>query len=667
MTDSRVTAGDREPAPAVSSDEPEVQGRPTGAAPVDPPAPQEVSPDGALDRARLDEVEPNDADEVLDDPLSSARKLVAALFDARGIKTVVHVDDDNPAAGQADTDIELVIGALDAGLLKIADLAAVEATAALVREGPDSLTEIRLIARLQQAPEQFTAQDLRALTDAARVRGHGLSSSADKAGADATTVRDDSVDLNSMADIREMMPADVALRPLTAADWQAEKGTVLASTDPVLVLFDRDFSHEGRGPTAGDDLLVDAIRSRTPKVYVGMLTHNATNDDAEKGVIADITGRGDVDMMDVVVISRQTVHDTPERLPAKLKAALMGGDLRQLKESVVKDYNASHAMARQDVEDLTAFEIAELVHAADREGAHGSFNLLRIAATRFRRELDRSVRTDTAIDRALSGIRQLDDTAPHGRQFAAVDISARRHLELYDPLEHLADLHLPLEPGDIFEKIDPTAALKGNVRPATRRYVLLVQPCDLAVRADGRRVGDPKLLTVARLVHRLVDAREPRLYDHELKYYGNEVDGSTWWVQVWDRTQVPLVALEACVFDTAGAAVVTVGTSPPPGMTPGWLKRFEHLQKWAGTCLETYQRVMRDQTATSLKKVAVQAATGMPSQLFDIRSDLDPAKQRVAFGIRRIGRIADGETRVMLAHAASHLARPATDGPLFPE
>jgi len=669
VTDALVAAGGTEPAPTAGADE-----QPSVAESPDAPTatPLEVEPeadyqDEADDRSGSDDVEHTAVDEIPKDPLSSAREMVAALFDARGIRTVVHVDDDNPAADQAGTDIEMVIGALETGLLTITDLAAVDATAALVGISPNTLTETSLIARLQQAPDQFTAEDLQALTDAARVRGHGPSSRNDITEVDTTTAGEDNVDLDSMAEIREVMPAGVALRPMTAADWQAERDAVLASTDPVLVLFDRDFSHEGRTQTAGDDLLIDAIRSRTATVYVGMLTHNAPNDDAESGVIAEIAERGQVDVTDVVVISRQTVHDSPERLPVKLKAALMSGELRHLRDSVVKDYDASHAAALRDVASLTAFEIAELVRAADGEGAHGSHNLLRIASTRLRLELDRSVRTDAAIDQALSGIRQLDDTAPRGRQFAAVDISARRHLDLYDASEHLADLHLPLEPGDIFEKINPAAALNNSVRSASKRYVLLVQPCDLAVRADGLRIGDPKLLTVARLVRRPADAKEARRYDHELKYYGNEVDGSTWWVQVWNRVQIPLVALEACVFGAGGTAVVTVDATPPPGLTPGWLKRFEHLQRWARACLDTYLRVMGDHTESSLRTIAVQAATGMSSQMFEIPSNLDPAKQRVAFGLRRIGRIADGETRVMLAHAANHMARPATEGPLFPE
>ena len=54
---------------------------------------------------------------------------------------------------------------------------------------------------------------------------------------------------------------------------------------------------------------------------------------------------------------------------------------------------------------------------------------------------------------------------------------ALQRLERYELAEYLNSHYIPIELGDIFQKMGDSA----------KRYVLLAQPCDLMVRTDGKR------------------------------------------------------------------------------------------------------------------------------------------------------------------------------------
>lgn len=595
-----------------------------------------------------------------------AKAATAALLVARGIAEVVHVDDANPEDGQPSSDIDLVVGALATGLLSVADLASNPATAHMVVVDGQELTAQELVDQLRLSPEIVSPSDQQALTDAARIKGLPTHPAETPTVQAAQAVRD-GTDLGTLAEVRDLLPEHVTYRPMRASTWELNKASVLASTVPVLVLFDRDFSLEGGAgaATAGEELLIEALRSRAPTVYVGMLTHGAASDDDEDQLVNRIVDRGSVDPLDVIVISRRTVLDEPLRLPIKLKATLLGTALRQLRENVLTGYRDAHTDACSDIAGLGAYELSELVRAADAEGAHGADNVLRIAATTQRLRLARFLRVEPAINEALDDIRQLHDAGPTGSQLVARDVSHWSYRDRYDSAEHLSELHLPLEPGDIFEKVDPQSVLhEQEPKPLTSRYILLVQACDIAVRSDGARKGNPSMLSLARLER--VDPRRVREYEHRLDGYDPRDDGKVWCVMTWDRVHFPTKALEACVFGRLGSALIVPGELAPTGLTPGWRLRHQRLDSWATKQLDTFERLATG-SGTEVVAMVTQAVTGTSNELVELKASVEvqPAR-RIAYGLRRIGRASDGDARVMLAIVGSYTARPAADGRLFP-
>lgn len=619
-------------------------------------------------------------DRDMDAAIMAARSQVDVILRARQITTVIYVDDGNPAAGQRDSDPERVIAALGAGLLTVDALAASDTTAHLVRDEFDELTTADALAdRLRLHPETLTDQDVAALTDALRlhkIAADGAESDTPGTGPDPATSAErgavpdpdpTATDLAALDELRRLIPdADTSYQPITMATWQERKDTVLASEEPVLVLFDRDFRREGQGEDAGEELLIEAIRAANDNLYCGMLTHRATSDQAEAELVAKIAEWGGRDVVEIVVIAKQTVIDEPEKFPAKLKGALLARPLHRLRDKLIAEYLDAATKAAETVKSLDAYSLSELVAAADHEGSHGAHNIVRVAATGLRNAVQRMLWTDPTVGELLGEIREVHRAGKPRNPLAPTDITKLRRDDRYLGANFLAELHLPLEPGDIFEKVDTGVLLRGATERAPgKRYILLMQACDIAVRHTGRRLGNPLTLTLARL--KKVQKTKVRSFDHRLEWYDDVKEGEVWCVQVWERVQVPVRALEACVFADDGSAITAKGQKEPVGLTPGWAKRFSDMQAWTAQQLDKYQELVGAESTRELEKIVTQHLCGTTDQVVDINAEIDPTGGRIAFGLRRIGRASNDDARLMLANAGNYTARPDRDGNLFPD
>lgn len=621
--------------------------------------------------------------------IAAARDQVDIILQVCKIATVIYVDDGNPAPGQDEGDPALVIAALDAGQLTVDALVASETTEHLVLdESGDLLTSEGLADRLRAYVEDFTKEDIAALTDAVRLHetseadvddsrptqdAEGAAGRADgpddePGGAlDEKTAKADrlATDLAALAELRALIPdGDTAYHPITLTGWEQQKADVLASEEPVLVLFDRDFSREGRPADAGEDLLIEAIRDGNENVYCGMLTHRATSDRAESELVEKIAERGGRETVEIVVISKQTVINKPESFPAKLKGALLARPLHRLRDKVTSQYLAAAEDAVAAIKSLDAYTLSELVAASDEEGSHGAHNIVRVAANRLHASVQRSLWTDKAITGLLSEIRVVHTAGKPRNPLPPTDITALRRADRYVEGDFLAELHLPLEPGDIFEKVEPAVMLRGAKRNSGKRYILLMQACDIAVRREGRRLGNPATLTLARLKKTRRD--KVRAFDHQLEWYDEVGEGEVWCVQLLERLPIPARALEACVFGVGGFGVVDPTQERPAGLTPGWAKRFDELQVWRSRQLAKYQELVNDKTGPELEKIISQHLSGTPDQVVEIKAEIDPNAGKIAFGLRRVGRASDDDARLMLASAGNYTARPAREGNLFP-
>jgi hypothetical protein len=668
-----------------------VTGGPNDAADDDGFAVDDVEDDDARDPGVADPGAADPDDDDNEEALLAAREHVGRLLALRAITTVIHVDDDHPASDQSESDPYEVIAALKDEVVTIEFLADNEATRDIVTSSNGELTSAQALAgRIELEPEGFTDLEMAALTDAARLAARSRAADAgdsppggavgrigdsgtptepaDAESADAVgkIPEREATDIEAQTGLRQLIPHGVDYRPITLAQWNEEKEELLNPTVPVLILFDRDFHLEGESTDLGESLLAEVINRHDGNIYCGMLTHGAWSDAGERELVTRIADRSGstVDVVDVVVIAKSAIVAKPGMFPMKLKAVLLARRVRALRTRVIGILSDAGQHAATELGKLDAYTMSELIVAADKEGTHGVHNMLRVAATKQRIAIHRALWPDEDVNSALGDIRLIHDAQREVNPLPATDISPLRREDRYDTGEYLADLHLALEPGDIFEKVTPDVVLNsaGQANPG-KRFILLMQACDIAVRSDGHRLGSPKTFTLA-LVKRI--RRDDRhSFDHFLEYYDEVGGDEVWCVRMSERVQFPVRALEACVFADDGQAVVKVGQQAPTTLTPGWRKRFDELQEWTGRTLASYKKMVGPGTDKAVARLLTESLTGTASELVDIKAKLDLNGDRVGYGLRRIGRASNDDARGILANAGNYTSRPGSEGVLF--
>jgi hypothetical protein len=234
-------------------------------------------------------------------------------------------------------------------------------------------------------------------------------------------------------------------------------------------------------------------------------------------------------------------------------------------------------------------------------------------------------------------------------------------------------LALPVEVGDVFRSFD----LSGDGSP--RYYILLVQACDLTVRADGRRSNDLQSLVLTHVRRATKDENgEIRALKASQANLGILVpeDDSTWRVEFTQQLQVPTLALDACVTSGTGKAVVDVNSSPSIALPFSWSRRLERMKRQAATVIGKYRELEQiisnggdaQEREAEMKVHLVASLLGTKAKYKDgLTARISEEIQSIEFGIERYARISDHTAEGLFSLLISHQARPAFDAPIFLE
>jgi hypothetical protein len=600
-----------------------------------------------------------------------ARQVIGELLTLRGITRVISVDDGNRSPGEEPVDLEKVKAALVTKVLTVENLSASEATATLVT-GPDGeLIDLDdLLDRLRMDPADLEADEEKALTDAARLatRDEATTNALQpEAEAEAATV----TDLETLNDLARLFPQEVSFTATTLDGWRHDEAEVLKDPRPALIMFDRDFGREDGGPTEGDKLIASVLGKNLPNVYCALLTHAATSDESELQLISEIAATNHLEIVRLVVMAKTAVTHAPIEMAYKLKTAILAEDLRGVQKGVGEALRDAADAARGEIRTLDAYTVLALVEAASKEGSHDVANVVRLAQSRARRELDTRLRAESFMIHVRQ-MRAARAAPPTGHRLRPPwNLSLWRHADSFDDAAHLAALRLPVEPGDIFEIAEPRALLNGRLPDGVRKkYILLTQPCDTMIRSDGLRAGDPLTFAAAPLKCQPKDDDKARRTAFRLDWFDPSDSSSVWYVELGFQTRLPVKALDACALHARGWAIIATPAPPTPALTVGWEKRQVKLTEWAGGVVNRVRDLERSgRLNTELEGLTIQALTGATKEVHPISADVRANKGggAVAFGLRRIARLTDSNTRALLTQTSHHMGRPAADGPLLPE
>lgn len=274
-----------------------------------------------------------------------------------------------------------------------------------------------------------------------------------------------------------------SVRQLSMGQWRLQRDALIREATGgavTLFIFDDDFSLEGLDANAGRREL-EWIRAQLAgkRHATVLLTHGAATEDAERGIEEELRTADTASGFRTVVISKEPLQRGTDSLVRRVKYALLQDQFVDLKGKVGAAMTTAAQSAIAALEKMGVDEFERIiVHSSLTEGAWCPETVTRVIWVGQEKAVRRSLRTDQAVHNLVAAIEPLAKLRTGEPSAAVVEHACRlQHLEVVDSASDLTGLFLPLDLGDIFEY-------------GGKRYVLIAQSCDLAIRSNGKRNRD---------------------------------------------------------------------------------------------------------------------------------------------------------------------------------
>lgn len=592
-----------------------------------------------------------------EEEVTPTKRLTRRLLGVLDIKRVINVDDDY-VGGKVESREE-VLGALRAGTLDPGQVARF-----VTLEDADGEAEAidvdAAIGILYQNWDKIESKSRAELTLAATraTQNQGYEGSGEVASNNA-----------ALLTLPDLLGEEIELIRMGFTEWRESGHRLLDEQTKTLLLVDRSFENEGQSSTAGDEIIRGILaRDDRPHVFVGLLTHTASDEGRERAIAAEISDVQQLARPAIVVAKNRLLT---ESFPEALRVLLFVDELESFREHAIQSLNEATSGAIDFLQDVDRYALLASFEAARREGVFETDFAMRMPSAVMRKRLASSLREQGFLDGALKSLRSAAgiDVYFDGIK-TPVQITHIEWEERFDDADHLAKLGLPVEVGDVFRMHDPRGV------GSERYYILLVQACDLTVRRDGKRSNDLQslfLTNVRRVANDDDKARELKTNQAEL---GPLVagDSATWCVEFSRQLQVPTLALDACVTSGTGKSVISVDGVTSSSLPSSWARRLERMKQQAASVIGKYDELSRAIVSDGAgagreEELKIHLAASLlgtkPKYKEGLIARIDVEAQSVEFFIERYARISDHTAQGLFALLVNHQARPAFDAPMF--
>lgn len=360
------------------------------------------------------------------------------------------------------------------------------------------------------------------------------------------------------------------IRRMSLKEWKDDCAAILASVDEtVLFLIDHDFSLEdGGAKTSGEDILRSIVSNDSLKCCCVLFTHGISigNEHIQNRKVAqDIGAIERRHRFSVVCKEHITLPESKGEAP--LARAFQDAFIRDWCHTIVcmtqTIFQNAFEATKNDLLDLSFDEISSaFFHRSSKDGTSEFDVLIRVMMLAGRVALEDEQPKKSALLQKLSKIRTLmgvAETAPQRPPDLQGHLASLREREIWDPGVVINSINSPLACGDVFEhKINPSK---------TRYYVLIGQPCHLAIRSDGSRKNNEALFL--EISKDEIDIG--RGYSFEFPKLGIQ------WISFDLVYPVNLYLLDFVSFNSEGSLLVSKEDSASPLLLPGLRKRFDKV------------------------------------------------------------------------------------------
>lgn len=393
---------------------------------------------------------------------------------------------------------------------------------------------------------------------------------------------------NSMAPLKLKEHLGEKIDLFSPTEWVEQKDAILAQLNAdskVLCLFDIDFGNaplpDGRD---GKDLAVEVLSSEdiSDFVYCGIFSHlfNVSQEFEQRNEIS-ISHSLDKDKFYTISKKRFTASDYLPALAEGIRNTLLIGEVEYLKKESASIIKSSFNKSLIEFNNLTPDTFNHIIQkSSKKEGNWEMTNLLRINSIintekSYKILLSKPKRTN--INSRLSKIRSVEKIKTGGdTPYDKSQLVSLRNREVFTESRIINELHFPISNGDIFQIQD-------------KDYILLGQPCNLALRSTGKRdIRGGQIFNTGFLLQ-LEDVKKEvidRFPKNQLFTIGI-IENSTLQNDLVTIVRFPLfktvslAPLDLTIYNEDGKAIINLNnkTNESTTLQDSWKGRYKELHK----------------------------------------------------------------------------------------
>jgi hypothetical protein len=431
-----------------------------------------------------------------------------------------------------------------------------------------------------------------------------------------------------------------------------------------------DLNEAGGSKTRGLEIL-QQLWTRKSKGNTFILTHDATIADEaqrETELRATLASEGNDPLgMPICVIAKERLFDfeNAEALNTGLVTAIKRAGLRRTLFEVIERAHGTIDRSFRDAADkLLSIPPEQLETFVFERGYKEGVSELHVVERIITAQLGQDMRMFFGTDdTALKSIYRLRDLRgiplPLGDVVPDDNLARFRSAEIWESDELINRSYSPIACGDVFE-FDTT---EKDTAAISRRFVVLAQPCDVALRPDGRRAHDIAFL--AQLKKGQGGQGKLKVYPLPFK-----LDGEQWVCSFHDVTVVRLSVLDLASFREDGRVRVDDDHSQPRGLLASQQEIYASRTAPAAKALLAAESIKGGGLLTDGLQLCVSQESPF-KQVFcptfepvrNPKPDNDPSDnlKRVTWRLRRCGRIRQPYIAALLDEYLDVIGRHAFD------
>lgn len=427
---------------------------------------------------------------------------------------------------------------------------------------------------------------------------------------------------------------------LTPNQWQGRADELLerASREATLFLIDQKLE-DGR---EGGSLVKSLLDSSSEGCFFCILTAD-TDIENEFDDWQRLCEKYGFEPGRVGIVAKEHLTGNQIGFARMLKISLTAREVQDVQERVLVEARTGLEEALERFSELDLKTLTSIVfESSHQEGAWEVETILRVVRAFIGESLDARVYGDQEIANSVKDIAAAASvgTGPDERltQFAF----KIQHAERYATSDYLSTRRVALANGDLF-----VVAHSSNSKSL---WVLVAQPCDLAIRSNGKRNGSPTHLTLLPVEKR---PKKPKGAHVELPHYFAPGPDSAF-VRLTAPAYVPTPILDMAAFSATGEAVWVRGAETDAMQVVGWQKRADKLCKQLEEALHAHD----DLTDIDDEGRCRLAELGLPSTH---KPEIRPTvgEGTVRYPIRRVGRLRERQAETVLQAYGLAVSRTA--------